>query len=139
MKRVFLSVWFLMVAMSIFAQSEMSFVVEGPEKSYNQVRVVNETSYDNFHCRVVILNADSTLKEVYGEYELKEKGDSDMNTKSGSRILQGSLLGIQFPKTFTGETSFYVDYRDYPLFDVIIIHLTDKGAYDRVKEQEDEY
>ncbi|MBO7586549.1 MAG: hypothetical protein J6T13_05150 [Bacteroidales bacterium] len=133
MKRIFLSALFLMAAVSVFAQQEMkSFEVKGFEKSYNQVKVVNETSYQNFHCRVVILNADSTVKEVYGDYELNEKGDSDTNTKSGkdSRIPQGALLGIQFPKSFTGETSFFVEYKDYPLFDVIVIHLTNKdGGY----------
>ena len=133
MKRIFLSALLLMAAVSVFAQQEMkSFEVKGFEKSYNQVKVVNETSYQNFHCRVVILNADSTVKEVYGDYELNEKGDSDTNTKSGkdSRIPQGALLGIQFPKSFTGETSFFVEYKDYPLFDVIVIHLTNKdGGY----------
>ena len=131
MKKSILLVIMVMAAMSIFAQSEMkTFVVDGPEKSYNQVRIVNETPYTDFHCRVVILNDDKTVKEVYGDFNLNEKGDSDSNTKSGkdSRIPQGALLGIQFPKSFTGETSFFVEYKDYPLFDVIVIHLTDKGG-----------
>lgn len=123
-----------MAAMAVFAQQQMmTFKVEGPEKSYNQVRVVNETPYENFHCRVVVLNEDKTVKEVYGDYDLKEKGDSDSNTKSGtnSRIKRDSLLGIKFPKNFPGEVSFYVEYKDYPAFDVIVIHLTDKdGGYD---------
>lgn len=123
-----------MAAMAVFAQQQMmTFKVEGPEKSYNQVRVVNETPYENFHCRVVVLNEDKTVKEVYGDYDLKEKGDSDSNTKSGtnSRIKRDSLLGIKFPKNFSGEVSFYVEYKDYPAFDVIVIHLTDKdGGYD---------
>ena len=127
----------MLAAVSVYAQQGiMSFEVQGHEKSYNQVKVVNETSYENFHCRVVILNSDSTVKDVYGDYVLKERWDSDSNTKSGkeSRIKQGALLGIQFPKSFTGETSFFVEYKDYPLFDVIIIHLTDKGS-----GYEDEY
>lgn len=130
MKRVILAVMIMMAATAVFAQRNMTFTVGGPEKSYNQVRVVNETSYENFHCRVVILNADTTLKEVYGDYELKEKGDSDSNTKNVERVTQGTLIGIQFPKSFTAETSFYVEYKDYPAFDVIVIHLTDKdGGY----------
>ena len=136
MKRTILSVFIMMAAMALFAQKEMNFVVAGSEESYNQVKIVNETSYTDFHCRVVLLNADSTVKEVYGDFNLKEKGDSDSNTKSGSesRIKKGSLLGIRFPKNFTGETSFFVEYKDYPMFDVIVIHLTDKdGGY------EDEY
>ena len=137
MKKSILLVIMVMAAMSIFAQSEMkTFVVDGPEKSYNQVRIVNETPYTDFHCRVVILNDDKTEKEVYGDYELKEKGDSDSNTKGtkDNRIQKGTQLAVKFPKNFQHELSFYVEYRDYPLFDVIVIHLTDKdGGY------EDEY
>lgn len=134
MKRTILSVLIVMAAMAVFAQQPMlTFTVKGEEKTYNQVKVVNETSYTDFHCRVVVLDADSTEKEVYGDYALKEKGDSDSNTKSGtkSRIKRDSLLGIKFPKNFTEEVSFFVEYKDYPMFDVIVIHLTDKdGGYD---------
>ena len=132
MKKTILSVVFLLVATVIFAQKDMSFVVEGPEQSYNQIRVVNETSLENFNCRVVILNDDKTVKEVYGDYELKEKGDSDSNTKGtkDNRVQKGAQLAVKFPKNFQHELSFYVEYRDYPLFDVIVIHLTDKdGGY----------
>jgi hypothetical protein len=124
----------MMASMAVFAQQQMmTFKVKGEEKTYNQVQVVNETSYTDFHCRVVVLNADSTEKEVYGDYVLKEKGDSDSNTKSGtnSRIKKDSLLGIKFPKNFKEEVSFFVEYKDYPMFDIIVIHLTDKdGGYD---------
>lgn len=125
-----------MAAMAVFAQREMNFVVEGPEKSYNQIRVVNETSFEDFHCRVVILNEDKTVKEVYGTYELKEKGDSDSNTRGRKkdRVRQGALLGIQFPKSFSGKPFFHVEYRDYPAFDVIVIHLTDKEVEEDVYE-----
>lgn len=127
----------MLATVAVFAQQQiMSFEVKGDEKSYNQVRVVNETSCTNFHCRVVLLNEDKSVKDVYGDYELKEKGDSDANTKSGneSRIKKGEWLGVQFPKNFTEEVSFFVEYKDYPLFDVIVIHLTDKGG-----GYEDEY
>ena len=137
MKKTILSVLLMLATVAVFAQQQiMSFEVTGDEKSYNQVRVVNETSYTNFHCRVVLLNEDKSVKDVYGDYELKEKGDSDANTKSGneSRIKKGEWLGVQFPKNFTEEVSFFVEYKDYPLFDVIVIHLTDKGG-----GYEDEY
>lgn len=133
MKKTILSVLFLMAVTAVFAQNDISFEVKGPEVSYNQVRVVNETPYTDFHCRVVLLNDDKTVREVYGDYELKEKGDSDSNTKGGkkSRIKQGEKLGVKFPKNFNKELSFYIEYRDYPGFDVIVIHLTDKdGGYD---------
>lgn len=128
MKKNLLLAFLFVTTITVFAQNDMSFVVNGPEKSYNQVRVVNNTSIENFNCRVVIFNNDNTMKEVYGDYLLKEKGDSDSNTKSGNRIKNGDKLGILFPKNFKEDLSFYVEYRDYPLFDVIIIHLTNKDA-----------
>lgn len=117
-----------MAVLPAFSQCKIQFKVDGPEKSYNQVRVVNETSFTDFNCRVVVLNEDQSEKEVYGDYALKERGDSDANTKSGQKIMNGTLLGVKFMKNFTEDLSYYVEYKDYPLFDVIIIHLTDKGA-----------
>ncbi len=104
----------------------MTFTVGGSEKAYNQIRVVNETSQTNFKCRILILNEDGTpSNEVYGVYDLREKGDSDSNT---NKILYGTKLQIQKPKNFPVELDFQVEYRNYPLFDVIIIHLFDKGT-----------
>ena len=78
MKKTILSVLFLIAVTAVFAQQEMlTFEVGGSEKSYNQVKVVNETSYTDFHCRVVILNDDNTVKEVYDrqqEYAAKNSG-----------------------------------------------------------------
>lgn len=111
---------------SVITFAQRTFIVEGPERSYNQVRVSNETSQENFNCRVVILNDDNSTKEVYGVYELKEKGDTDSNT---NRIKRGTKLGIQLPKDFPVEVDFSVEYKDYPMFDAIIIHLYDKGQW----------
>ncbi len=133
MKKSIVVIVLVMAAMSVFAQKEMTFVVEGPEKSYNQVRVVNETSLENFNCRVIVYNEDKSQKEVYGSFELKERGDSDSNTKSLDRIPKGATLGIQLPKSVKKPLSFYVEYKDYPLFDVIVIHLTDSdGGYEEI-------
>ena len=108
------------------ACAQMTFTVQGPENRYNQIRVVNETSRTDFKCRIIILNEDgSDSSEVYGVYELKEKGDSDSNTK---KISKGTKLKIQKPKDFPVELDFMVEYKDYPMFDVVIVHLFDKGS-----------
>ena len=66
MKKTILSVLLMLATVAVFAQQQiMSFEVKGDEKSYNQVRVVNETSYTNFHCRVVILNEDKSVKDYF--------------------------------------------------------------------------
>lgn len=117
-----------MMAAGVMAQVDISsriFTAEGPEKSYNQIRIVNETSQENFRCQLVVLNDDNSIKELYGIYELKEKGDSDSNT---NRFKQGTRFGIQLPNDFPVEVSFVIEYKDFPLFDAIIIHLHDKNS-----------
>ena len=50
--------------------------IEGPERSYNQVRITNNTSYENFECKVYRLQQkDGKLitSELLGVYNLKEK------------------------------------------------------------------
>lgn len=126
MKKSILFAFMLMVAVSVSAQSRMTFFVEGPGREYNQIRVMNETSLENFHCRVVVLDEDGSVKDIYGYYQLKEKWDTDTNTKG--RIKRGTLLGIHFPKDFTQELSFYVEYTENPIYNVIVIHLTDKDS-----------
>ena len=65
-------------------------------------------------------NADKSIKEVYEEFEFKEKG-STMKGKKG--IKRGTILGVQFPKESTEKPSFSVEYKDFPMFDLVIIHL----------------
>ena len=127
MKKLFILIATMMAA-GVMAQVDISsriFTAEGPEKSYNQIRIVNETSQENFRCQLVVLNDDNSIKELYGIYELKEKGDSDSNT---NRFKQGTRFGIQLPNDFPAEVSFVIEYKDFPLFDAIIIHLHDKNS-----------
>lgn len=128
MKKSILFIFLLMAATVSFAQRDLSFVVEGPEMTYNQIKVVNETSLSHFNCRIVLLNNDKSVKEVYGVFELAAEGESDTSTNNANRVKKGSLLGIQFQKSFTADVSFFVEYKDYPFFDVIIIHLIDPDS-----------
>lgn len=104
------------------ATAKNIFVIDGPEDSYNQIRVVNETTQSNFTCRLVVLNNDDTTSYVYNVYNLGDRHDMDSHI---SRIYRGTKIAIQMPKDFPSEISFSVEYRDYPLFDAIIVHLTD--------------
>lgn len=116
--------------------SGLTFVVEGTAKSYNQVRIINETCLDNFQCRVAILNDDKSVKEIFGVFELKGIGDSDTNTKKKNQIQKGSTLAIQFPKSIKKDFSFNVEYQDYLVFAAIIIRLRDDSAYETNQEKE---
>ena len=123
MKKSILLIFLLMAATVTFSQNELTFVVEGYSPYYNQVRVVNETSFSNFHCRLAYLNDDYSTKEIFGHFELKGRGDVDTNTENRNAISKGSLMGIQFPKDFNKEVSLVVEYKDFPMLHVIILRL----------------
>ena len=112
-KRIAIALTALALAASVAAKT--TFTIGGSEKTYNQIRLVNRTSKENFKCRVVIVDPkdNSTVKE-YGVYELKEKGDSDSNT---DKIKRGTTLAIEMEKSFEGEIHCTLDYIDAPFFD----------------------
>lgn len=124
MRRFILFLLALVSAAGITAQEKLSFIIMGPEETYNQIRVVNETSLDKLSLRVVLLDRDNTILSVYGDYSLNGFGDVDSNTAFVNR---GVRLGIQFPKDFKTPLSYDLEYKDYPLYDAIIIHLVDGG------------
>lgn len=115
-------------AFAIFA-NETYTKIEGPEKVYNQIRIINESSVTSFMCRVVILKdlGDSKYEKdyVYGIYNLDGDDDSDSNT---NKIKRGKMFCVEFEEKNKDRFSYYVDYRDYPGFDVVVIHITDKDS-----------
>lgn len=128
MRKISCILFAMMMALSVNAKSKMTFVVSGPEQSYNQIRVINETSLDDITCRVVIVEGEDKVAAVYGIYNLYGKFGSDTNTK---RVWRGTTLGVQMPNDFKGDLAFDVEYKDYPLFDIIVIHLRDgKSGFD---------
>lgn len=125
MKRFMLLFALAVTAIMASAQEKMIFVIEGPEDTYNQIRVINETSLNEIRCRVVVLDDSNQIKSEYGQYNVVGQGHWDSNT---DRIRRGTRLAIQMPQDFTAELAFTVEYKDYPFFDAILIHLTDKAS-----------
>jgi len=128
MKKLFFILMVCLVSVGVMAKSKMSFVVGGDEESYNMIKVINETSMEEITCRVVIIEDDDHVAAVYGLYHLKGRSDSDTSTK---RIWRGTKVGIQMPNDFKGEVAFDVEYKDFPVWDMIVIRLHDaKAAFD---------
>lgn len=116
----------LMIGASLMCvNAKVVFSIDGPEKYYNQIRVVNETSQDSVRCRLVVLKEDDSRDYVYGVYNLKGKDDSDTNTK---KLTRGTRVAIEMPKDFDGEVSYTLEYLDLPLFDIVVVHLQDKNS-----------
>lgn len=125
MKQLFILLATAMMTVSVMAQEKFSFVIQGSEDTYNQVRVINRTSLQDIRCRVVVLDENNNILSVYGTYNMSGYDDADSNTE---RISRGTKIGLQFPEDFSHELLYSVEYRDYPLFDVVVVVLYDKNG-----------
>lgn len=133
MKRLFILLAAVMMVAGVMAQEEvkvigknkMAFTVRGPERKYNQIRVVNHTSLPELKCRVVYLNQDNTVKELYGEYTLKGYDDTDSNSND---VKRGYRIGIQMSNDCPVDVSFSIEYKDYPFYDAILIYINEQSS-----------
>ena len=125
MKRIILFDLSMLAFISVEAKTV--FEIDGPERSYNQITVINRTSQDNFSCRLVLLteNLNGSLHrdEEYGTYHFKGENDEQTITV---KIKRGTLVGIEFEENFPVDVDVTVDYRDNRFFDSIVVVLADK-------------
>lgn len=123
MKKIILFVLSMLAFISVEAKT--TFKVEGPHNVYRRIRVINQTSQENFDCRFVLLkeNEDGTLTrgEVYGIYHLKGRNDIDTNTRW---IDKGTLVGIEMPAGFPEDVEVSVEYNSI----AIRVTLLDKNS-----------
>lgn len=123
MKQIILFILSMLAFISVEAKT--TFKVEGPHNVYRRIRVINQTSQENFDCRFVLLkeNEDGTLTrgEVYGIYHLKGRNDIDTNTRW---IDKGTLVGIEMPAGFPEDVEVSVEYNSV----AIRVTLLDKNS-----------
>ena len=123
MKRIILFILSMLAFISVEAKT--TFKVEGPHNVYRRIRVINQTSQENFDCRFVLLkeNEDGTLPrgEVYGIYHLKCRNDIDTKTRW---IDKGTLVGIEMPAGFPEDVEVSVEYNSV----AIRVTLLDKNS-----------
>lgn len=123
MKRIILFILSMLAFISVEAKT--TFKVEGPHNVYRRIRVINQTSQENFDCRFVLLkeNEDGSLTrgEVYGIYHLKGRNDIDTNTRW---IDKGTLVGIEMPAGFPEDVEVSVEYNSI----AIRVTLLDKNS-----------
>ena len=100
--------------------------IEGPERSYNQIRIINKTNNEDFECQIYKLKAegdDFKVKRLLATYYLKENGDTDSCTFS---IDRNTYIGISSPEDFENIT-YDIYYKDIPFFDIVDITLKEKS------------
>lgn len=129
MKRFSLIISLLMVfILGAQADNKFRLKVDGPEKTYNMVRVINQSHYAEFTCTVFFLEAkkDGTFLtgSAVGTYTLKESGDTDSNRV---RVKNGEWLGIKLPEGIA-DVNVSISYKDMPMFDIVDLVITDGTA-----------
>ena len=116
--------FFLLVLLPIqLIGAQTIFTIAGPEESYNQIRVTNETTQDAIRCMLVVLDESGNAESTYGIYNLVGKHDTDSNT---GRIARGKRVEIKMPKDFPFEVGVSIDYIDTPFFDIVVVKIYDK-------------
>ena len=113
----------VLVITSINAEN-LKIKIEGPESSYNQMRITNNTKYSDFDCKVYLLKEEQgkfIIKETLGMFHLKDSNDTD---SCKMYLKKNSFVGISIPETL-GKVSYTITYRDLPFFDVVEIFLSD--------------
>ena len=115
----------LITVLGVSAES-FKIKIEGPERSYNQMRIINNTSKSDYECKVYSLKEKDgkfIIKETLGVFYLKEYGDSDTCSMD---LRKKSYVGISLPEDF-GEYSYTLTYQDLPFFDIVEITINDES------------
>ncbi len=114
----------IFLCLAALGAENIKFKVGGSAKRYNQIRVVNNTHASYFGCEAFLLEErDGKLiaQESMGSVRLENPGADDTITTI-KLIKRGTNLGLAVPEK-VGDFSYVVDYKNYPLFDVIEIKL----------------
>ena len=114
----------MFLCLAALSAENIKFKVGGNAKRYNQIKVYNNTKVSDFDCEAFILeNRDGKLvaQESMGSVHLRNPGGDDTITTI-KLIKRGTNLGLTVPEK-VGEFSYVVEYKNYPLFDVIEIKL----------------
>lgn len=114
----------IFLCLAALGAENIKFKVGGSAKRYNQIRVVNNTQASYFDCEAFLLEErDGKLiaQESMGSVRLQNPGADDTITTI-NLIKRGTNLGLAVPEK-VGDFSYVVDYKNYPLFDVIEIKL----------------
>lgn len=124
MKKVIVLFVGMFLCLAALGAENIKFKVGGGARRYNQIKVVNNTGASNFDCEAFVLESRGeklVAQESLGSVHLRSSGGDDTITLL-NLIKRGSNLGIAVPEK-VGDFSYVVEYKDYPLFDVIEIKL----------------
>ena len=129
MKKIIVMVLGLFVCAAGLSAQNISFSVVGPEKLYNQLRLVNYTKKTSFDCQAnFLVNRDGKLSvaKKLGGFHLEGYGDTDSKTVL-KFIKRGDIIGLTLPSDMK-KIAYEVYYEDLGPFDIIEVYLYDQGS-----------
>ena len=139
MKKILITLVGLFVCTVAIYAENIKFKVAGPEASYNQVRIMNESDYDEFDGKVYRLSEQDgsfVIKETLGVFHIKYQHDTD---SVSAKIRRGEWLGVSLAGS-DKVVPFRIDYMDLPFFDVVQVYLlSEEEQVVEVKKEEDPY
>ena len=125
MKKMSIVLCSLLFCVAGLYAEHIKFTVAGPEKRYNQIKVVNNTKASDFDCIAYFLEerGDKYIaQEAIGVFHLQESGSSDTCNYVLQLIKKGLHIGLDVPEE-VGPVTYVLSYKDYLLFDAIEITL----------------
>lgn len=129
MKKVLLFALAVFASLSVIAKNNIKLKIEGPEKSYNMVRVTNQTGFSDFDLTVYFLqerDGKMVVSSALGNFVLKGTGDTDsVRVRAGS----GQWIGVALPEGMEGVQA-VLTYKDLPAFDIVQIVLIEGNSPD---------
>ena len=99
MKKIIVGFFALLFCLAGLSAEHLKIKVGGKSIHYNQIRVINKTSYPKYSCSAFLLEESKGkmyVKESLGRFNLDGMGDQDTCTFT-TNIRAGSYIGIDIP------------------------------------------
>mgnify|MGYP003571304601 CR=1 FL=1 len=116
----------ILIALSMFCYSEQ-FIIQVPEDDYNQVQIHNMSSVKEFSGKLYKIEKQSDKefiqKGILGTFIIKDIDDTCTFNK---KTKKDTFISVNLPAEFDGKFSYELEHKDFPMFDILVIHIIDK-------------
>lgn len=124
MKKIIVGIFALLFCLAGLSAEHLKIKVGGKSIHYNQIRVINKTSYPKYSCSAFLLEESKGkmyVKESLGRFNLDGMGDQDTCTFT-TNIRAGSYIGIDIPDNLK-EVTYSLRYDEGLFIDTIEVTL----------------
>ncbi len=101
-------------------------IIRVKNDDYNQIQIHNLSSEKEFSGKVYRMKRsgdDYKKTEVLGSFNIRRFDDQcTLNTL----IYEGEYISIEFPPEYDNLFTYTTEHKDFPFFDILVIHLEDE-------------